>query len=219
MHKARVTPLRRAIHLAGDLVLAGWCVLWALVGWTVKSVVDTLAAPAQGISDTTANLATRVDDAARQLSEVALVGEQLAQPFGPMAETLRGLSRQAAEQVDTVHGIAWLMFWVVFLIPSLTVALVYLPPRIMRARESAAARTYINELADLDLFALRAMAKAPMTKLAKITSDPVAAWRRGDREAIRALANLELKRVGIGVAEVEGAPPPRKTAWGTSEFR
>lgn len=218
MHIARIRPLRRAIHATGDLVLAGWCLVWALVAWGLKSIVDTLAIPAQGISDQTATLATRLDDTARQLRDVALVGEQLAQPFGPMADSLRGLSRQAAEQVQTVHDIGWLLFFVVFLMPSLTVALLYLPPRIRRARESAAARAYVDQLSDLDLFALRAMAKAPMTKLAKISSDPAGAWRRGDQETIRALADLELKRVGIGVVEVEGTTS-RPTSWGTSEFR
>ena len=53
------------------------------------------------------------------------------------------------------------------------------------------------ELADLDLFALRAMAAQPLYVLAEISDDPVHAWRSGDREVINKLAEVELKRDGL----------------------
>ncbi len=192
--------------MVSDLVLLGWVMAWALVAWTIKRVIEALAGPADEIGETTDALAARFDDAVDRISEVALVGEELAAPLRPIAGTLRDISEQAASQVETVHSIAWLLFFVVWLIPSLSVALLYLPPRIRRARESAQARRFIDERADLDLFALRAMAKAPMSQLAQISADPVAAWRTGDKQVIDQLADLELRRVGIGVLK---EPTPR----------
>lgn len=206
MTRTRIRPTRRALHVVSDLVLLGWVMAWALVAWTIKRVIEALAGPADEIGETTDALAARFDDAVDRISEVALVGEELAAPLRPIAGTLRDISEQAASQVETVHSIAWLLFFVVWLIPSLSVALLYLPPRIRRARESAQARRFIDERADLDLFALRAMAKAPMSQLAQISADPVAAWRTGDKQVIDQLADLELRRVGIGVLK---EPTPR----------
>lgn len=198
MPPTRIRPQRRIVDLISDAVLVVWCLAWAGVAWAVKTVVDALAAPAEGIGDTARDLAERVDDASDRLGDVALLGDELARPFIPLADGLRQLSAQAAGQAEAVYQAGWLMFLVVFLIPSLTLALLYLPRRIRRARESSAARRYIEGAADLDLFALRALANSPMTQLAEISPDPVADWRAGNRAVITALANLELRRVGIG---------------------
>ena len=68
-------------------------------------------------------------------------------------------------------------------------------------RRATAAQRFIDEAADLDLFALRAMARQPMSRLARVCDDPAGAWRRSDQEMIRALAVLELRDSGL-------RPPP-----------
>jgi hypothetical protein len=65
------------------------------------------------------------------------------------------------------------------------------------AREATAAQRFVDSSADLDLFALRAMANQPMHRLARVSDDPVAAWRAGDPEVVRALALLELRDAGL----------------------
>jgi hypothetical protein len=55
----------------------------------------------------------------------------------------------------------------------------------------------MDSSADLELFALRAMANQPMHRLARVSSDPVRAWRNGDRDVVRALAILELGDAGL----------------------
>ncbi len=206
MRRAHIHPTRRAVHLVGDLVLIGWALLWLGVAGIVRAAINGLAAPAVELGKGTASLADTVDEAAKSLGDVQFVGDQLAAPFRPIAGSLRDIATQSVAQVAAVEQAALVAAVVVFLAPTLTVALLYLPPRIRRARESAAARTYIDDQADLDLFALRAMAKAPMSRIARITNDPVGAWRNADAATILQLANLELRRVGIGVAEVEDKP-------------
>lgn len=201
MRKAIVHPVRRATHLAGDAILIGWALLWLAIAGVVRSAINALAAPAMELGKSTDGLATTVEDAANRLGEVQLIGEQLSAPFRPIADALRGISGQAADQVASVEQAALVVAIVVWLAPTLTLAIMYLPRRIRRARESAAARRYVNDQADLDLFALRAMANAPMTAIAAISSDPVAAWRAADVATISELANLELRRIGIEVSE------------------
>jgi hypothetical protein len=54
--------------------------------------------------------------------------------------------------------------------------------------------------------ALRALANRPLPKLAKISPDPVGAWRDQDPIAIRGLAALELRSSGIRAANLKRAP-------------
>ena len=61
----------------------------------------------------------------------------------------------------------------------------------------SAGQRFIDESADLDLFALRAMANQPMHKLARVSPDPVRDWRSGDPDVVRALALLELRDGGL----------------------
>ncbi|MBN1092623.1 hypothetical protein JKP75_19700 [Blastococcus sp. TML/M2B] len=50
---------------------------------------------------------------------------------------------------------------------------------------------------DLELLAARAMATAPLPRLAALPPGTGAAWRAGDPTAVRALAGLELERLGL----------------------
>jgi len=79
------------------------------------------------------------------------------------------------------------------------VLLLWLPRRVAFARRAGAARRHLDTAADLDLFALRAMARQPMHRLARVSDDPVAEWRRGDPARVRALADLELRDMGLRV--------------------
>ena len=67
-------------------------------------------------------------------------------------------------------------------------------------REATAGRRFIDSVDDLDLFALRAMARQPMHRLARISDDPAGAWRRQEPRWC-ALAALELRDSGLSVPD------------------
>ena len=95
-------------------------------------------------------------------------------------------------------GNLWLALGItIAALPILLVVLVYLPLRWRFVREASAGQRFIDASADLDLFALRAMSNQPMHRLARISPDPVRAWREGDPDVVRALAVLELKDSGL----------------------
>ncbi|HEV7384427.1 MAG TPA: hypothetical protein VGN89_06075, partial [Phenylobacterium sp.] len=48
-----------------------------------------------------------------------------------------------------------------------------------------------------DLLALRALATQPLKRLLKVDPEIAALWRRGDPEAVEALARLELRALGL----------------------
>ena len=57
----------------------------------------------------------------------------------------------------------------------------------------------MDAAADLDLFALRALARQPLHVLARISDDPAGAWRARDPEVVLALGSLELREAGLRV--------------------
>jgi hypothetical protein len=93
-------------------------------------------------------------------------------------------------------------------LPVLFALLIWLPRRIRFSRRATAAQKFIDNAADLDLFALRAMANQPMHKLAKISNDPVTAWRDRDSAVIAQLADLELRATGLRAPKQLTPPPP-----------
>jgi hypothetical protein len=186
-------------QLAGDLAVLVWTVVWAAVGIAVDAAVAALAGPARETSRTARDLAGQLGDAATSAGQVPGLGEQLRRPFDAASGSLGDLVATADHQAASIERLAAVMGWLVFLIPVTTVLLVWLPRRIRFVRRARAAQRFIDAQADLDLFALRAMANQPMHVLAAISEDPVGAWRSGDRQVIDALAEVELREAGLSL--------------------
>ena len=136
------------------------------------------------------------------MGDVPLVGDKVRSPFDGAGKAADQIADAGASQVAAVEHLAYWLGITVGALPILLVVLVYLPLRWKFVREASAGQRFIDASADLDLFALRAMSHQPMHRLARISSDPVRAWRDGDADVVRALAVLELKDAGL-------APPPR----------
>jgi hypothetical protein len=192
-------PGRLAGQLIGDLFVLGWGVAWALVGIFVHQVVEVLAVPARETARTASRLVTNLQDAAEQASRVPGVGEDLRQPFDAASVTLGNVITSANQQVASIELLAVIAGWLAFLIPVAVVVALWLPRRIRFYRQAKASQQFLDSSADLDLFALRAMASQPLYVLAGVSDDPVRAWRDGDRQVIDQLAEIELRRNGLRI--------------------
>jgi hypothetical protein len=70
---------------------------------------------------------------------------------------------------------------------------------------------------DLELLAARGVATAPLPRLAALAPGTGAAWRAGDPDATRAVATLELDRLGLRLDDpASRAAGPRGGAWPTA---
>jgi hypothetical protein len=190
-------PARRARQLTGDFWLVAW---WALSVWMamrVNDLVMNLAAPGRAINEGATNLAASIDSAGESLGGVPLVGETLSQPFDAMSAATRFIAAAGQAQVDAVAALATFLSIALILLAVVPLASLWIPMRISFIRRASAARRFVDATEDLDLFALRAMARQPLHVLARIDADPVGAWRRGDPRVIHALATLELRDEGI----------------------
>jgi hypothetical protein len=184
-------------QLVADVLVILWGVVWALIGSLIHQMISLVAVPARETARTAGRLAEDFQDAATQAANVPGVGDQLRRPFDAAADTMGGLISSANHQVSNIEQLATVVGWLVFLIPVSVVVAFWLPRRVRFWQQSRAAQQFIDSDADLDLFALRAMATEPMHVLAAISDDPVGAWRAGDTKVITKLAEIELGRSGL----------------------
>ena len=176
-------------------------VVWAVVCWIASRFVDqgvsALAGPAREAAESAAGLQESFRGAAQTAGQVPGVGGELRGPFDAAAEQLGGLAGTARGQAVLIEQLGDLVGVLVFVLPVAVLVVLWLPRRLRFAARSRAARRFLDSPADLDLFALRAMATMPLDQLARISDDPVAAWRAGDREVITALAETALRQEGL----------------------
>lgn len=190
-------PARRAVQLTGDLVVLVWIVLWAVLGHAVHDATLNLAEPGHRVESASTSLADRLDATGNAVGDLPVVGGAAAEPLQQAGKAAEQLADAGRAQVRAVERLANWLGWSVALIPILGALLLYLPPRIRFVRRAAAGRALVDSAADLDLFALRALAHQPLARLAAISEDPAAAWRERDPEVVGRLAALELAAVGL----------------------
>ncbi len=190
-------PGRLVGQLLGDVLVLAGVLVSALLGVLVDRTVSLLALPARQAAETARRLSSDFSDAAGQAGTLPGVGEQLRRPFDSASGSLGDLVTSAQQTVETINRIAALAGWLTFLVPAALLLAYWLPRRLRFYRLARAAQRFLDEEADLDLFALRAMATQPLPVLARISPDPVAAWRAGDRAVIHRLAEVELRRDGL----------------------
>ncbi len=188
---------RMARQLMGDALVLVWVVACALVARWLAHAIGLLEGPAQRSGNTAQQMSDQLGEARDRVGSLPGIGDELASPFGSMAGGLQEMARTADEQVAMVHQLSQVAGWACFLLPVATVLLLWLPRRVRFVRDASAARRFIDADADLELFALRAMANLPMDQIARITPDPVGQWRQGNAQVIRSLAALELERTGL----------------------
>jgi len=196
-------PGRLAGQIFSDLFVLAWSIGCGVVALVVHQVVTALAVPARETARTGTRLMDNMREAAEQAARVPGVGGDLRQPFDAASVSLGNMVAAANNQVESIERLALLAGWLVFLIPVALVVALWLPRRVRFYRQARASQAFLDSSADLDLFALRAMASQPLSVLAGVSDDPVRAWRDGDRQVIDALAEIELRRNGLRMPTTE----------------
>jgi hypothetical protein len=184
----------RARQLLGDLATLAWTAAWVAAGLSLYRLVERLAVPGARVEQAGTDFAGDVAQIQERIGRVPVVGDQLQGPFGRLAGTGRTLAEAGATQQEVVHQLALWLGVVVAAVPVVTLLLVWLPRRVAWAREAGAASRLRMDGADLELFAIRAVANRPLRELRRVSDDPAGALRAGEHEA---LADLELRALGL----------------------
>jgi hypothetical protein len=188
-------PARCARQVLGDLMMLAWIAAWAWAGRTTYDATLTLGQPGLATASAADEMAGRFHDVEGRIGGIPGVGDNLAAPFRGAASAAESLAAAGRSQAETVADVALLVGLAVFLVPVLLIAVLYVPFRVRFIRRATAARRFAG--ADPQLLALRALANQPLRSLTRISDDPVAAWRSGDPSAVRQLADLELRSLGL----------------------
>ncbi|MFL6268169.1 MAG: hypothetical protein ACJ75C_19230 [Actinomycetes bacterium] len=188
------TARLRARQLLGDLATLAWTAAWVAAGLTLYRLVERLAVPGARVEQAGSDFAGDVAEIQQRIGRVPVVGDQLQGPFGRLAGTGRTLAAAGVTQQEVVHQLALWLGVVVAAVPVVTLLLVWLPRRVAWAREAGAASRLRMDGADLELFAIRAVANRPLRELRRVSADPAGALRAGEHQA---LADLELRALGL----------------------
>jgi hypothetical protein len=191
------TPGRRTAQVVADVLFVLWLVLWIWVGSEVHDATMALAEPGRRTAEAATGMSGGLTDAGDYLRGLPIVGDDVAVPFEQASGASDSLAEAGRAQVSAVETLALWLGVSIAAIPILVVAAVHLPLRWRFVRRATAGARFVDAAEDLDLFALRALARQPMHVLARVSDDPAGAWRAKDPDMLRELARIELRSSGL----------------------
>jgi hypothetical protein len=191
------TPGRRGWQLVTDLLVVAWLWFWIWLATRLYALVLTLGLPGQKLAGAGDGMANGLAEAGAKVHRVPVAGDSLAEPFTRAATAARSLADAGRAEQTSVHRLAWVLALLLLAVPVAVVLLGWVPRRARWVRRASVAAALRGSGPGDDLLALRALANQPLRRLSTVDDDPVAAWRRGDPEAVAALAALELRRFGL----------------------
>ncbi|WP_051515957.1 hypothetical protein [Candidatus Blastococcus massiliensis] len=206
-------PALRLRQAVADVGMLAWTLLWILAARAAHGAVLVLAEPGRAVEDLGRSVGGSMESAAGVAEDLPVVGDELSAPFDALAEasgSVRGAGQSAQDAVDTLATVLAVLLVV---LPVGWMLLRWLPWRLRYVREAGAAtRLLAGPSPDVELLAARALATAPLPRLAALPTGTGAAWRAGDPAATRALAELELARLGLRL-DGTSARPDRPRSW------
>jgi hypothetical protein len=191
------TPARRSRQVLADLAAVVALLCCYALGSSVHGLTAELAGPGRSLESGGAALAQRMTDAGNAVSDAPFIGQSLREPFDQASGAGRTIEQAGVKQQEVVHTLSLVLGWVTGGLPALAVLALWLPKRWRFARGAGHAKRLMRRETGLDVFALRALARQPIAKLARLGSDPAAGWRNADPATIEALAAMELRHLGL----------------------
>lgn len=193
-------PGRRALQIVADVLAVTIAGVGIWLGTVVADTIAVLADVGRQLEDAGAGFKGAMSDAADALGQVPFVGESIRGPFDSASGTgliLEDAGKSTQSIILTTSTIIGVLVAALILF---AVCWLWLRPRIRFALRATEA-TRLAKLADgPDLLALRALVSGSRKKLAATDQRPVESWRRGDRQVIHKLAQLELRDAGVRIA-------------------
>ncbi len=183
--------------MLGDLLAIAWVVAWVAVGRAVHGAVIRLAEPGRALADAGRSLEDGLRDAAAGVGRTPLLGDALRAPLDAAGDAASGVAAAGVDAQTAVGRAALVAGIAVAAWPALLGAAAWAVHRWRWSRRAAAVRRVLARDDGSDLLALRALATAPLARLAAVGPDPAAGWRRGDPATVDALAAITLADVGV----------------------
>jgi len=187
----------RARQVAGDVVAVALVVVFVALGLAVAAFVGGLAELGRQIEEAGAGFQGTMDDASRVLGGIPLLGGPASAPFDGASGAGQALVDAGRRQQDDVGRAAVVAGLLVGGLPSVVVLWVWLRGRVAFVRRASSVRGLLALPGGDDLLALRALAGHDARAALAVSPDAVAAWRVGDPEVVRRLADVALRESGV----------------------
>lgn len=188
---------RRVAQILGDLAAVAVIVVGIVVARTLHDTIASFKAIGANVEKSGSDFSKTMSDIGKQLGGIPFIGGGIKSPFETASDAGGTLRDAGSNWQDGVETLASLVGWTVTVLVVLIVLVGWVRPRIVGAIRRGATARLAERGASLDLLALRALATRPARTIGAIDPDAAGAWRRGDPEAIRRLAQLELRASGI----------------------
>ncbi|MYW65705.1 hypothetical protein GTY65_16815 [Streptomyces sp. SID8379] len=177
-------PGRRARQLLGDGAVLLWTALWAVAAVVAHRLITLAARP------TPPHTRTRLP----------LLGPRMNGTLHDVARAGDRLADAAPTGQAPLQALALLSAVALFVVPVGLLLALWLPRRIRWTRQAAAARELAATEDGRELLALRALVR-PLDELARFSdAGPgrlAEGWREADPAVLDALADVELRRLGL----------------------
>jgi hypothetical protein len=187
----------RSRQVLGDVLALVAIAAWIWLGVTVHALVMQLTGFGKEMAKAGAGFRDTMTDVGDNLGGVPLIGSGIRGPFDSASSAGATLEAAGQSQQVAVANLATGLGLGIALLPALTILVFWLVPRIRFARRASRARALVTGGAGIDLLALRALSSQHAAVLTRVDPDPVGAWRRGDQNVMRSLAELELRSSGV----------------------
>jgi hypothetical protein len=187
---------RRTRQIVVDVVSLALIVGWAWLGATIYALVSELSEFGADMQSAGAGFRETMTEVGENLGGVPLIGSGIRSPFDGASDAGGALETAGQGQQDLVQQLALALGLGVAVLPILMIVF-WLLTRGRFIRRAGRAKALVRAGVGIDLLALRALTNQNIAAIAKIDSDAVGAWRRGDEIVMRQLAGLELESSGI----------------------
>lgn len=190
-------PGRLLAQIVSDIAVLVWTFVWVVVGTGVYSAVATIAEVGRQVQQGADGVSGSLGSAGDSVDDVPFIGDGLSGPLRAASDAAAEIAGAGQNLDSTATWLAWLLAIAVAATPIVTVGMPWLFLRIRFFRRKLTVLTLASTHAGQELLAMRALANRPLAKLTAVDPDPIGAWRRDDRPAIRGLALLELHAAGV----------------------
>ena len=193
-------PSKRRSTILRDLALIGLVLLFAWMGYRVHNVVDGMAVLGSGVKSAGLSVESGFGSAAGAVDGIPLVGGSLAHALGQAGQRSGGNVAELGEQgEDKVHQLAVTLGLLVFVLPTVLLLVIMLPPRLRQIRQLGAANAALVDTHDPErrrLLAMRAGFGLSYLTLLGYTRDPLGdlAAGRFDQLVAAALDDVGIRR-------------------------
>ncbi len=199
-------PRLARVRGLADLAVALWAAAWIAMGVVVAHDVRGMTQLSRTLVDV--GVATRnVGTAVGAIGGVPLVGDRIGNIGDSVTRAGNSAVRSGRTSGGSVRRLSTLLGVAIALIPVVPVLAVYVPGRWTWTRERRALARIQQHAGDDPLLepwlARRALERLPYRELVAISARP---WEPADHETAAALADAELRRLGLSPRRASGGP-------------